>query len=169
MDIAQTLSAVGSAIGTANGLVEFIKGAGALRGANDEAIAAAKEQQLQVKQALYAAQETIFAMKDQVAELTDQVKRLEAQLAQRKEHVLQQLGPGAFAYVAKDAHDAVRSGPWLCQPCFEDGKQSVLQLAKPDFGFDAFQCPRCGAAVRVPNDRRAIIRTARAPNRFQGF
>ena len=169
MDIPQTLAVVGSAIGSANGLVDFLKGASALKSPQGEAVAAAQKQALEMKEALYAAKDTIFALKDQVAELIDRVKELEVQQARRGEHVLQQLGPGAFAYVPKDAHDAVKQGPWFCQPCFEDGKLSVLQLSKPDFHADEFQCPRCHAVVRIPNDREMEVLTARSPNRFDGF
>lgn len=169
MDIAQALAALTSGIGAANGVVDFFKGASALRGAHSEAVAAVQEQAREAKEALYTAKDQMFVLKDQIAELVDRIKELEVQLARRDEHVLQQIGPGAFAYTPKDVHDAVKNGPWLCQACFDDGKQSVFQISDMNFGFDEYQCPRCKSVIRAPNERKMEVFTAGRSNRFDGF
>lgn len=168
MDIAQSISLVGTGIETAGKVVSFFKSFRA-ESAKPEEIAAANDQLLQVKEALYTAKDTIFVLKDEVAQMVDRIKELEHRLAQRDAHSLTKISDGAFAYVRSDAAEAVKGGPWLCQPCFEEGKQSVFQLEKRDWHFDLFQCPRCKATIQVPNDNKPTIATARIRNRFDDF
>ncbi len=139
------------------------------QGAKPEAIAAVNDQMFAVKEALYLAKDTIFVLKDEVAQMVDRVKELEHRLAQREGHSLEKIGPGAFAYVRSDAAEAIKEGPWLCQSCFDDGKQSVLQFEKSDWKLDLFQCPRCKAGIRIPNDFEMTCETASTRDRFDGY
>jgi len=168
-DVAQAISLVGTGIDTAGKVTGFFRSLLGNKAAEPEAVAAAHQQVLEVKDALYTAKDMIFAQKDQIAQLVDRIKELEVQLAQRDEHTLESIAPGAFAYVRKDAAEAVKSGPWLCQNCFEDGKQSVFQFKKRDWHFDLFECPRCKAGISIPNGRRMDVLVAPSLNRFDGF
>ncbi|MDR3438908.1 hypothetical protein [Telmatospirillum sp.] len=150
--------------------MEFLKAIGLPHGADKGVINAAKEQASQLQEALYAAKDTIGAQKDRIASLVEQAKALEVRISQREEYVLEPIGPGAFAYIRKAAHDAQKKGPWLCQPCFDDGKQSVLQFSKTDWHRDAYKCPRCEAILWVPNNNEMRAQTASLTRgRFDDF
>lgn len=111
----------------------------------------ARDRADRVQAALIEAHQQILALQEENSQLREEKATLAARLAELETCDLKQLAGGAFAYVPEDKSGALKNGPWYCQPCFDDGKRAVVQFAKRDLHFDRYDCPRCGAAIRVAN------------------
>jgi len=122
-------------------------------------LAAAEQALAQLKEELPALKDLAFALKLENGELKEENLSLKQQLADRQQATLQRVGAGAFVYVLDGHAEALKDGPWYCQPCFDQGAKSVLQFAAREFGFDLFKCPRCGGQIKVPNSVKAHVRT----------
>ncbi len=109
------------------------------------------------KAAQFDLQQAAIALQAEKDALTSKVAKMEAFDAQAVEYELRAISPNSFAYLKKEAPNAVGQTPYLCVPCFDERHKAILQFAQADYGFDILKCPKCGTTVRVPVDRGAMV------------
>ena len=105
---------------------------------------------LSTQSSALTAQAREMELADRVRKLEEEVVHLKDWDVQKDNYELQCLAGTAFAYTVKEGVEA--SGPphWLCQPCFEISKKSVLQMRKRlERGFGVWGCSVCNAEIRV--------------------
>jgi hypothetical protein len=156
MDIGSAIAALNGAIGSLRGAKDLIA---SLRNRRSEEVLTLQEKIAESLDAVLNAKIALDAVREENARLNERIRQLEAEKDQREELILEKIAGGAFVRIPKDAPEAVKEGPWYCQTCFDRDERSVFQFAKRDFGSDRYECPRCGAAVHVPNDHRPTIIT----------
>ena len=106
---------------------------------------------------ILTAQRHAIAAQAREMEMTHRIRQLEEEVVQLKDWDVQKENYGlkcltgtAFAYTMKDGVETSEPPHWLCQPCFENAKKSVLQIRKRvESGFGVWGCSVCGAEVRV--------------------
>ena len=107
------------------------------------------EGQAKLAQAIAAA----FEKDTTINELRNLVRELEAERAERHRYRLAKVGSIGqfFAYRLRAADELVerKDEPehFLCQPCFDGGKKSVLRL-----GATAATCSLCKTSIRIAED-----------------
>ena len=106
---------------------------------------------------ILTAQRHAIAAQAREMEMTHRMRQLEEEVVQLKDWDVQQddyelksFGGTGFAYGVKEQVEASEPPHWLCQPCFEDAKKSVLQM-KLEFvrGYSVWGCSICGGEIRV--------------------
>ncbi len=90
-----------------------------------------------------------------VRDLEEEMVRLKDWNIRKQDYKLQSIGGTAFAYVIKDSVETSELKHWLCQPCFENAKKSVLQgKERPERGRGRYwACNRCGTSILVMGGR----------------
>lgn len=170
MSFASVIETVTAAVGCVRSVADVLGSFRDLVGTKEgEAVAAAKQQMLDLEHGLLVAKFAILDLEKENYRLTEHAGQLERLLSDRDKGKLHEIAPGAFGYVLGDLPKTLKRGPWYCQPCFENGRKIVFQRAKREFGFDVFQCSACGGHIKVPNDLRGQIRSASATYRLDGF
>ncbi len=116
--------------------------------------------QAQVSQVLSA----IIEKDGLVQTLAERVRELEAQQSERARYQLAKLGTvgDVFAYQLRPAAELVERSDepshFLCQPCFDGGKKSVLRIQ----GTIAY-CSLCNVSIHIkpikPTPKRQVIDT----------
>ena len=107
---------------------------------------------LDAQEQLFAALEKQAAMSARVVELEQEVMRLKDWSAERETYQLAQVYTGAYVYMRKAGMEAGQPPHWLCAPCYDNRKKSILQRldaagARPP--TREWQCPSCKATISV--------------------
>jgi hypothetical protein len=87
-----------------------------------------------------------LALMAQVADMDQQLRELQGRMAERDKYVLHEVAPGRFVYrfepPVKASDSRAVPTHHLCQPCFDQGKKIVLQLATAgEWEPPALLCP----------------------------
>ncbi|WP_146165806.1 hypothetical protein [Stenotrophomonas panacihumi] len=117
---------------------DFNKAAAELAKLNDALLSA--------QSALLAQNSALFNLQREKFETAEELRKLKEALAQKDHYPLVDLGGGVFAYrVDAPPHESGTGNPsatqvahYLCQPCWDGGKRSVLQR----YGRGV-KCPLC--------------------------
>jgi hypothetical protein len=84
------------------------------------------------------------------------VASLKAWDAEKQRYHLEQVSPGAMAYVLKNEAQGTEPIHWLCASCYNNGKKSILQLGQkkmdPGGRLPGWDCPSCKATIFVRYD-----------------
>jgi hypothetical protein len=105
---------------------------------------------LTAQQSAFAAQATQTSLLERISDLEKEVARHEEWEAEKKHYHLQQVYPGALAYVLKPDTDTAEPPHWLCTNCYEHGKKSLLQRRNSDRRRIAiFLCSPCKNEIEV--------------------
>ena len=85
-----------------------------------------------------------------ICTLEEEVERLTSWNAQKEDYELKSLGNTAFVYLVKKSANISELAVWLCQPCFEQAKKSIMQMRTPvELGWGVWGCPVCKTEIRV--------------------
>ena len=86
-----------------------------------------------------------------VHDLEEEVMRLEDWNVNKQDYELKSIGGTSFAYMMKESAKTSEPKHWLCQPCFDSSKKSVLQgKERPAKGRGKFwACNSCGTDILV--------------------
>lgn len=98
------------------------------------------------------AMQTEAALTERVKELEQELVRLKGFDADAQRYPLKEVFMGAFARVGRDSDDESAPEVWLCDPCFQDKKRSILQHQGRDpraQELKVFTCPSCRSQLRV--------------------
>ncbi len=142
-----------ASIGTAFTAIDLIrKGLSAAIDVRDFNQAAAElsklnEALLSAQAALLAQNSALFQLQSEKFETAEELRKLEEALAQKARYDLFDLGGGVFVYRANSSpsapgsFDPASTQPehFLCQPCFDAGKKSVLRR----WGDREWNCTLC--------------------------
>ena len=89
---------------------------------------------IEMNTVILTAQRHALAAQAREMELTNRISKCEEEVMQLKDwnvekvdYELQSIGGTAFAYMMKEGVKTSKPKRWLCQPCFENAKKSVLQ------------------------------------------
>ena len=82
-------------------------------------------------------------------ELEEEVTRLKNWDVQKEDYELKALGNSAFVYSLKEHARSAEPVHWLCPPCYENSKKSILQRGAIFRGDYPWRCPVCKAEIQV--------------------
>ena len=87
-----------------------------------------------------------------VGELEKELIRYKEWSVEKRDYELKSIRGTAFAYAIKETVETPETKHWLCQPCFENAKKSVLQgKGPPAIGRGRYwSCNSCGTNILVP-------------------
>lgn len=122
---------------------------------------------LTAKAAQFDMQNAVFGLQSENDALKGKIAHMEAFDAQADDYELKAVSPNSFAYLKKGTPEQMGKTPYLCVPCFDERRKSVLQYSQPELSFDVVICPKCGTTVRVPVDRGPAVMTG--PVRRSGW
>lgn len=144
------MSALGAAMTSFKAMKDITE---AMIGMRDTALFQSKAIELQSK--IMDAQNSVFAANEERAALVERVSQLEAKVtsleaweAEKQRYELKHLPPGAYAYSLKEEARGTEPAHYICQPCYESRKKSILQSKGPHNGVEKFSCPACGAEIQ---------------------
>jgi hypothetical protein len=115
------------ALSSATGLVKALSTAATEAQINDVKIGL-QSSLLDMQSALAAAQNAQTSASDEIRGLKEEIMGLENWDAEKQRYQLDDIDAGAFAYTLKAGMENGEPPHWLCQPCFENRKKSVLQI-----------------------------------------
>lgn len=152
------LSALAAALSSLNAAKDIAQ---AMIGLREGAVFQAKLIEFQSKlieanNAAFAAQDERSALLERIRSLEKEVADLTAWEAEKQRYELQEVYPGATAYVLKEDAKGTEPVHWLCTTCYQRSKKSILQ--KEGKASDAagrllyWGCPDCKARVVVRYD-----------------
>ena len=98
-----------------------------------------------------SAQQREMVLANRVGELEKEVMNLKEWDTKKDDYELKSIQGTAFAYAKKETVKTSEPPHWLCQPCFENHKKSVLQSARYTNPCRMWACPVCNAEIRVPH------------------
>ena len=113
---------------------------------------------IEMNAVILTAQSSALTAQAREMELTYRVRKLEEEVVQFKEwevqkdnYELKSIEGTSFAYMIKELVKTSEPKHWLCQPCFENAKKSVLQGKEhPAQGRGRFwACNNCGTNILV--------------------
>jgi hypothetical protein len=114
----------------------------------------------------FQAQEERATLIERVGELEKEVARLKAWDAEKQRYQLEEVSPGAVAYVLKPTMRGGEPMHLLCANCYQADKKRFLQAHRGDASFTYHKCPECGDEVRTkksPSPPRQLTANTRAP------
>ena len=118
------------------------------------AIFDAQSQAMQALQAQQALEDDLRTAKEETRRVKEELARLSRHHADLEHYELRDLGGGAFVYSLKRGAEGASASHWLCVPCADAGKKSILQLQGVDpasYGkLMHYACPTCSTGVRPP-------------------
>jgi hypothetical protein len=152
-----SMAAVGTSLKTAFDMTK------AMIGIRDAAMIQAKIIELQgiilsAQSDAFSAQSDQFALLERIRQLEKEVADMKAWDAAKEDYALQEISPGAFAYVLKPETGGAEPPHWLCTACYHKRKKSILQFDHEDFidrGFNQFICPDCKSSINVRHGVKA--------------
>ena len=166
-----SLAAVGSALRSAGEIMKTMVG---LR---DGVLLQAKAIELNAEiitaqGAALTANANQFTLLDRVRDLEKEVADLKAWRAEKKKYALQQIAPGAFAYVIKPEVRGAEPMHLLCATCYNQGLKSILQylgsLKSSDARADAsLGCSLCKAEIFVKSFQDNLSRLEDTMSAYQ--
>ena len=97
-----------------------------------------------------ASQELQFKMSKRNRELEEEVIRLKSWDVQKGDYELKAIGDSAFVYSLKENAESAEPMHWLCPPCYENSKKSILQRGGVSRTIPhTWLCPVCKAEIQV--------------------
>ena len=96
-----------------------------------------------------AAQSDQFSMLEEVRKLKEEIAKVKAWEAQKQRYQLATPYTGAAVYALTKAMSNGEPPHYICASCYEDGKRSILQIARDKEGWTAFACPICKSQART--------------------
>lgn len=102
---------------------------------------------IDAQNSILSAQQERSALLERIGDLEKEMTSLKAWETEKERYELKQLSPGTLAYVIKEN---VRQGEpvhCICGRCYEDGKKSILHVAKGLYGQVHIRCPRCQVVI----------------------
>jgi hypothetical protein len=146
-------SFVGAAFASLSAAKEIGKAAIGIRDFNQMAatVSQLNEQILKAQDALFSHQTQLINLQDELLQAKEKLRIAEKVIEERGRYELFQLSQGVFVYRAKVGEEGLAAGAepihYLCQPCFDGGKKSVLVRHDTATGF-AHHCSLCKIAFR---------------------
>ena len=123
-------------------------------------IVAIRDATTALQDSLIDLQGTVLEGQQREATLADDKRRLANELSRLRdgqrdllEYRLENVAPGAAVYVHQPSKGDPETAHWLCQPCADAGRKTVLQLAPSTKTFGLFICPRCKGEVKAREHR----------------
>jgi hypothetical protein len=114
---------------------------------------------------------------ERLREAEDAVRRAHEELARREDwaaeaarYRLTAINDHAYAYALKP--DAAGEEPphYLCQPCYQNRKKSILQFSGYESGCRQLSCPVCHAAILIREPLGEVLTMPRSDDlNFRGF
>ena len=113
---------------------------------------------IEMNAVILTAQSSALTAQAREMELADRVRKFEEEVMQLKDwdvekedYELNSIEGTSFAYMMKESVQTSEPKHWLCQPCFENAKKSVLQGKEcPAQGRGRFwACNSCGTDILV--------------------
>ena len=143
-DIPTIIAALKGAVGLSKELKAFPLGEAASKKAAevDAQIFAAYESAL-------ASQARQLELSKRNQELEEEVTRLKSWDVQKGDYELKAIENSAFVYSLKENAKSAEPVHWLCPPCYENSKKSILQRGTPFQRRYPWLCPVCKAEIRV--------------------
>ena len=98
-----------------------------------------------------AAQAREMELTNRISKCEEEVMQIKGWNVEKEDYELQSIGGTAFAYMMKECVNTSKAKHWLCQPCFENAKKSVLQGKEhPITGRGQFwACNTCNTDILV--------------------
>lgn len=116
------IAEIGAGLGSLKSAYNLAK---TLNAANTQV--AINDVRLALQNRIFEAREALTAAETRIRELEQQVVELEDWETKKQRYELKNLDRGAFAYVHKATVENAEEPHWLCQPCFEGHRRSILQ------------------------------------------
>lgn len=144
-----------SSLQTALGLAKTLNAAATQAAINDV--------KLELQDHIFAARQALAAADDRIRELEQQIVQFEHWEGEKKRYRLRAIDVHAFAYMLEPGMENGEPPHWLCQPCFENRKRSVLQFLNANeraanMGIQArWGCSVCKGGVSVYFQREPAI------------
>ena len=107
-------------------------------------VAKINDQLLQAQQALFRHNADLLSLQQEHFEAIQKLRKAEAALAERGNYSLFEVGQGNWAYRGNAAAEQGGTFHFLCQPCFDNGRKSVLAYSDRSGMLD---CSVCKAQV----------------------
>jgi hypothetical protein len=130
---------------------------------------------LQLQQTNAALHAETVKLGDEVAAAKKESDRLTAWADERSDYALQEVAPGAFAYVRKPVDEGAEqpgeAAHWLCCRCHDEGRKSRLQFLRHEGGCRVHVCHRCQSSisVQVPSSGVTVLSRPRGRGMFDGY
>jgi hypothetical protein len=151
------MSAIAAAVSALNAAKDIAQAMISLRDA-----AAFQAKLIEFQSKLIDANSAAFAAQDERSALLERIRDLEKEMAaikawetEKQRYQLQEVFPGATAYVLKDNAKDAEPIHWLCATCYQNGKKSILQRNGPaDKTWEViyWECHACDARITVRHD-----------------
>jgi rubrerythrin len=74
--------------------------------------------------------------------LDEELRRVKAEKADLENYALHELSPGVFVYARRPGVESAEPMHYLCAPCRNDGKKSILNREE-NYGAVFHRCPQC--------------------------
>ena len=117
---------------------------------------AASKKAAEVDAQIFAAYESALASQARQLELSKRNQELEKEVTslknwdvQKEDYELKAIENSAFVYSLKENAKSAEPVHWLCPPCYENSKKSILQRGTPFQRRYPWLCPVCKAEIRV--------------------
>jgi hypothetical protein len=111
---------------------------------------------IEANNAAFAAQEERSALLEQIRALEKEVADLKAWETEKQRYQMEEVWPGATAYVLKKEAQGTEPIHWLCVRCYHEGKKGVLQLgtktADQAGRLKGWECSVCKSNIFVRYD-----------------
>ena len=112
---------------------------------------------IEMNAVILTAQSSALTAQAREMELADRVRKLEEEVVQLKDwnvnkqnYELKSIGGTSFAFMMKELVQTSEPKHWLCQPCFENAKKSVLQRKEQSARRGWYwACNGCGTDILV--------------------
>lgn len=133
---------------------------------------AAQAVTLQLQQTNAALHADTVKLREDLAAAQKENDRLTAWEDERRDYSLQEVAPGAFAYVRKPTDEGGEqpgeAKHWLCCRCHNEGRKSILQFARIEGGCRVYLCHCCQSSisVQVPAAGATVVGVSRRRSMF---
>ena len=118
-------------------------------------VTASKPDMERVRKTVIDLQVAVLDARERESALTEDTRRLEEELLRLRnwqkdlsEYQLENIVPGSAVLVHQPTKDDPERAHWLCQPCANAGKKSVLQRDNERYDI-SFVCPSCASRIQV--------------------
>jgi len=147
------MATISAAIGSLQSAADIAKG---MIGLRDTAMIQGKVIELQsailsAQGGALAAQSEQFTLIEKIRGLEKQIADLEAWNAQKDRYALNEISPGALAYVVKVSAQKGEPAHAICANCYEHGRKSILQWSESAYGTLYFKCSGCDSKFEGHN------------------
>jgi hypothetical protein len=143
-------------------------------GLRDEAqrLAATNELLAEINEAHSKISALLIAHADRAAEhqaalrekrdLEEELRRVKAEKADLENYALHELSPGVFVYARRPGVESTEPMHYLCAPCRNDGKKSILQRSE-NYGAVFHRCPQCDTNFLERHKPQPVVAPVASP------